>query len=175
MPRQFPCERKRAPDRRRSLRAEPDLTTEPGKNDHDVEKLRSDLFGLHLKISNQPRGITRVSTQLKFFHLLLIHDLRNVNVPSSPGLPFQKPTDPLRRGLELYQSRYPMSSELFDSSRSFNLRLAFSTGFAHGMTPMLTDWANEGDYRRFRLRGIPRPLSGQCGPLLRAWMGRGSP
>ena len=72
-----------------------------------VEK--PDLLGVNRQISNQPRGLTRVSTQ-SLFHLLLRHVLQNLH-PQFARSFFRKPTDPLRCEMELYLQECDVSSK----------------------------------------------------------------
>ena len=69
-PRQFPDKRKGPILNESSVMAVPNNLRSVVEKPH--------LLGVNRQISNQPRGITRVSTQLKLLHLLLSHDLRKL-------------------------------------------------------------------------------------------------
>lgn len=100
-PRQFPDKRKGPILNESSVMAAPNYLRSVVEKPH--------LLGVNRQISNQPRGITRVSTQSSLFHLLLSHVLRNLH-PQFARSFFRKPTDPLRCGLELYLQQRDLSS-----------------------------------------------------------------
>lgn len=100
-PRQFPDKRKGPILNESSVMAAPNNLRSVVEKPH--------LLGVNRQISNQPRGITRVSTQSSLFHLLLSHVLRNLH-PQFARSFFRKPTDPLRCGLELYLQQRDLSS-----------------------------------------------------------------